>query len=77
MENLEKPNEAGNTPKTGVSVSGSPHPAAMPYKPNPMRLYRFAVGFLSGILRFLFFADITGAVYYFRKRKALLPETGQ
>ena len=22
-------------------------------------------------------ADITGAVYYFRKRKALLPETGQ
>lgn len=61
MENLEKPNEAGNTPKTGVSVSGSPHPAAMPYKPNPMRLYRFAVGFLSGILRFLFFADITGA----------------
>ena len=77
MENLEKPNETGNTPKTGASASGLPHPAVKPYKPNPMRLYRFAVGFLSGILRFLFLADITGAVYYFRKRKALLPETGQ
>lgn len=61
MENLEKPNETGNTPKTGASTSGLPHPAVKPYKPNPMRLYRFAVGFLSGILRFLFLADITGA----------------
>lgn len=61
MENLEKPNETGNTPKTGASASGLPHPGVKPYKPNPMRLYRFAVGFLSGILRFLFLADITGA----------------
>ena len=53
MENLEKPSENNNNTKHS--------PAQAPYKPAPMRLYRFAVAFLAGFVRFLFLADIKGS----------------
>lgn len=68
MENLEKPSE---TPKHRENAKPSPsvnrassspltQASAKPYQPKPLRLYRVAVKVLSGLVKFLFFADIQG-----------------